>query len=803
MDIHTFSGKRKIGYTDLTDFTDFQGIGHDPLYKRYSGLKSLVEREIDPAYGSFFAIPDYDPDKGVINWYVDDWKDVPVRFSELPPESKGTYDRIKKETLDHYRKRLNSMSGEDLRMMGGALKYIHDDFLYCADGKIFAVAWGMAPDTNRHVSVGELVHGSPAPVITHRKPVVPPPAAPTKTAAAVPPPPPVVPAAPLPPSEPNKKPWWKSWWWLLLLIPLITLLILWLSGAFRSCSHKEINGIEELPVVVDDNGDYIDDNGHAEPIILEDGKLPADEVITAPVIDDDGTIPEIIREPGLPPVMANRLILFLEDENASIDAFAAAFKRAYPEDKYSIIGFDRYVKSLVVEVPANERETIKGNINARIPGFNFIVFDESVYELNGIGESKSTSRKGWHLDAVKAREGWSITKGSPSVKVAVIDDGIDRSHILFKNRIVSPYNVFTRNNQLSKGAGHGTMVAGLAVGAHDNISAGAAGIAPGCSLMPVQVADNGMIPLSALISGIMYAVHQGADVINVSIGPVLQGLNMLPPEDQIEISKTQFLNVARLWQRVCALASRKNAIIVFAAGNDDILSSVPPENRSENCIVVGAVDERLYPTEFTNYGYCTDISAPGEGIYSSFPVNSYSAMDGTSFSAPIVSGAVALMRSLNKNVTVKQAKDVLYRTGCDVYGFMPPMVQLPALLQSVKRGDFSRGEERGYTPVPGAAIDDDSPYESWIIPATPGVVTGPVSGIGPGTGPGEVVVPGTIPGQPPVTGTLPGGDVYPADPAAPPATAAPTDDYSLIRERIRKLKKEIRELEGQLPENRK
>lgn len=870
MDIHTFNGKRKIGSTDLNDFTDFQGIGHDPLYRRYNSLRTLVDQVIEPEYADFLAVPVYDEQNGMINWYVPEWNEVPQRLSDLGGAEKARYEQIKQATISHYRSKLGDLSGDDLRIMGGALRYINDDFIYCADGRIYAVAWGMTPDNDRHVTMGELVSGSPKKPLDFTPPPVVPPADPGQ-----PVPPALPPVEPLPEEPPmavitfdpgkgaqikgnavvqkpmgsmldpadiptvippknatftgwdfnplntivkgnltfhatyNKrkgKPWW--WWLLIILGPLLALfLLLWLLGCFRSCTDdvhktaekddkvevvkdvKEVNGVVEPPVFVSPDGDTLDYNGPVAPIVLIDGKLPAEEVITPPVFGDDGLPPSIIREPGVPPVFGDRLIIFLEDEDADIDAFADEFKKAYPEEEYQIIGFDKYVKSLVIQVPDSKREALKSEIEQKIPGYNFIVFDESIYEYNAADSSTSTSPKGWHLQAVKAQQGWNITKGSRSVKVAVVDDGIDRSHAMFSDRIESPYNVFTRNNQLSNGIGHGTMVAGLAVGSIQNASAGAAGIAPDCSLIPVQVSDNAIIPLSALVSGIMYAVHQGADVVNVSIAPQLQGLNMFPVEEQMEISRREFLNVAKLWDRVCKVAAQKNCIIVFAAGNDDILSSIPPENRNNNCIVVGAVDEKLYPTVFTNYGVCTDISAPGEGIYSSYPVNSFNSMDGTSFAAPIVTGTVALMRSLDKNITVEQAKNVLYRTGKQVYGSMPPMVQVPEALQGVKNKDFSRGPDRGYIPVPEDAGrgGSDRRYESWTVPDDPGFRT--YVDPSPGVNPGEFYDGRVSPGVPPGTGSN-------------PQPFEPEEDYSYIRRRIKQLQDEIKELEKQLPENR-
>ena len=252
---------------------------------------------------------------------------------------------------------------------------------------------------------------------------------------------------------------------------------------------------------------------------------------------------------------------------------------------------------------------------------------------------------------------------------------------------------------MSIGQGHGTHTAGLAVGSADYYSKGASGVAPNCKLMPIQVFDNGKCPLSALVAGVMYALHHDADVVNISIAPSFKGLNVLPVNQQDQIARTQFHNIAALWARVSKLAAKKKSILVFAAGNDDILTSIPPENRNESSIVVTAVDKKLYPTVFTNYGPCSDISAPGKGIYSSYPSSTFQSCDGTSMSAPIVTGTIALMKSLKKDLTVEQARNVLYSTGADVYGWIPPMVLVDNALEATQKGNFQR-KERQMRPVP-------------------------------------------------------------------------------------------------------
>lgn len=801
MDKHTFIGKRKVGFTDICDFTDFQGIGHDPLYKRYESVNSIVRKNISPLYAHFLAAPHYSADDDVINWYVDDWKDVPVPFSSLSGEKKARYSRIKDETIDHYRNTLQTLSGEELQVMACALRYIDDNFIFCADDKVYLLAWGMTPDTRKHISVGELVHAAPdfepdpepepepplpekelppAPPVTPPEPPVPPVV------------PPIVPPA-LPPEKKKGFPAWLKWLLWGLLGILLLLLILFILSKCTGC-HRAVNGVVPLPSVVLPDGDSIDNNGVVTPVEIHDGRLPDEEVIVAPIRDENGALPPIVRDPGVPPVFGNRLFLFLENEDDSVDALADDFKKAYPGSQYAIIGFDRDVKSLVIQIPENERDHIRKTINSKIPNHKFIVFDEEIYELNARSISDKSVDPGWHLKAVKAPQGWNITRGNPSVKIAVVDDGIQADHPIFKNRIVDAYNVFTQNNHLSYGEGHGTHTAGLAAGSTEYMNKGAAGIAPECMLMPIQVIDNGQCPLSALVSGIMYAIHKGADVVNISIGPSFSGLNQLPPVMQSEIARTQFKNVEMLWRRVCNLAAKKNVILVFAAGNDDIYSSIPPENRTKVAITVGAVDKKLYPTEFTNYGPCTDISAPGNDIYSSFPKSKFTSADGTSMAAPIVTGAIALMKSLNKNLTVEQARNVLYRTGTKVYGYMPPMLQINLALEAVKKGDYSAPPAREYSPVPESAVGgfQGTPPASWTDGGSV-VVTDP--GVGSVVGPANPED-GRAGQTAPVTPVNPG-----VDQGSPrPSTES---NYDEIRKMIEMYKKKIVELEGQLPENQK
>lgn len=337
-------------------------------------------------------------------------------------------------------------------------------------------------------------------------------------------------------------PWYKRLWawftgkgclkWLLLLLLLLLLLFL-LSWLLRSCEGG--SPVEPTPVIETNDGRVIDNNGPVKGIVGDDGKLPDNNVV-APIVGDDGKEPPIVSNPGAPDIVANRLNIYFEDANVDLEQFISDLSKIYSENECQVIGFDKNVPMIQILIPENMRDAIREGLNAQLPNYEFFIVDESIFTIVG-DISTDTANIGWHLDAIDVEEGWEITKGSPNITVAVVDDGIDATHDILKGRIVSPYNVFTQDNRLSVGQGHGTHVAGLAVGSDKMFDKGVSGVAPKCKLMPIQVFDNGMCTFSSVTSGIMYAIHNGANVVNVSIGPNFRGLDILPLPDQDYIAK--------------------------------------------------------------------------------------------------------------------------------------------------------------------------------------------------------------------------------------------------------------------------
>jgi len=108
--------------------------------------------------------------------------------------------------------------------------------------------------------------------------------------------------------------------------------------------------------------------------------------------------------------------------------------------------------------------------------------------------------------------------GDASVVIGIIDTGIDTDHPDLVNNIVSGYNFGSNNSNTDDLIGHGTMCAGI-VAAQSNNSIGVAGVAGGCKIMPLKVADaDGLMYLSAIQNALYYAADNGCAIVNISLG---------------------------------------------------------------------------------------------------------------------------------------------------------------------------------------------------------------------------------------------------------------------------------------------
>jgi hypothetical protein len=153
--------------------------------------------------------------------------------------------------------------------------------------------------------------------------------------------------------------------------------------------------------------------------------------------------------------------------------------------------------------------------------------------------------------------------------------------------------------------------------------------------------------------------------------------------------QNHFKEEERLWQKVMRIAASHNSTLVIAAGNDNILAGIEALQRPELFIKVAATDKKNHSVEkatFSNYGKKVTISAPGVEIYSTVDKDSYATFEGTSMAAPIVSGTVALMKSIDKSITTKKIICVLQSSGIKTTGNIGNLIQIDAALKLLISG---------------------------------------------------------------------------------------------------------------------
>lgn len=224
----------------------------------------------------------------------------------------------------------------------------------------------------------------------------------------------------------------------------------------------------------------------------------------------------------------------------------------------------------------------------------------------------------WGVDRIDAEKIWSITAGDP-VKVAVIDTGIDIYHPDLKANLKGGVNTINFKKSYNDDNGHGTHVAGILAALDNEI--GVIGVGPKIDLYAVKVLDRrGSGYLSDIIEGLDWAIAQGMQVINMSLGTTAN----------IESFKetVQKVNAAGIVQ-------------VAAAGNDGKAVNYPaayPE-----VIAVSATDKTDTIASWSSRGQEIDLAAPGVSIYSTYKGQTYKTLSGTSMASPHVAGAAALV----------------------------------------------------------------------------------------------------------------------------------------------------------------
>lgn len=251
----------------------------------------------------------------------------------------------------------------------------------------------------------------------------------------------------------------------------------------------------------------------------------------------------------------------------------------------------------------------------------------------------------WHIDKLHLKDVWDTTTGSSNVKLAIIDTGVNRDH---EDLGYSSYGNFTNisytlgwdyiNNcqYATPSNSHGTYVA-LIAGAKTNNAFSGAGVVGGNNGGSARLISYRVSNSLHLRDAINKAVNDGVNVINISF----------------KIASYSYIDSA------IVNAYNHNVTLVCASGNDSLSTICYPASHPLT-IAVGATDQSDARCSFSNYGSGLDLVAPGEGIAIEGTSQSWASTSGTSLSAPMVSGTIALMLSVNSNLSPSEIRNILH-----------------------------------------------------------------------------------------------------------------------------------------------
>ena len=337
------------------------------------------------------------------------------------------------------------------------------------------------------------------------------------------------------------------------------------------------------------------------------------------------------------------------------------------------------IRSNTYSVKLSGDENLKKEMIQRLGNQRRIKYIEPDYPIQLIPQDQqedamttaATAAAQWHHQTVQTANAWQVTKGSQDIVVAVIDSGIDYTHIDLKNNIwtntkeipnngrdddgngyvddVRGWNFVSNNSNTitTSSSNHGTHVAGI-IGATGTGSRGVYGMAQKVKLMALKfIGENGMGNTSSAIRAIDYAISKRVFAINNSWG---------------SFSKSQALDDA------IKRAERAGILFIVAAGNGqnsvgfDITRTgyYPAAYTESNIIRVAATKSNDLLTGFSNFGKTlVDVAAPGYNILSTVSNGGYMNMSGTSMATPLVTGLAVLVKAANPSLTYSQVKAVI------------------------------------------------------------------------------------------------------------------------------------------------
>ncbi|MFD5828751.1 S8 family peptidase [Lentzea sp. NPDC060358] len=337
-------------------------------------------------------------------------------------------------------------------------------------------------------------------------------------------------------------------------------------------------------------------------------------------------------------------------------------------DVTELAGYDGALPVIVTYPEGTARASSTG---LQLPSINGVAFDAAKTPVAGMaaGSMSALGQSGIKKVWLDARRRASLDRSVPQINapaahaagftgkgttVAVLDTGVDDTHPDLADREIGERN-FTTSPDSGDHHGHGTHVASTIAGTGAKSGGKYRGVAPDASILDVKVlGDNGSGQDSGIIAGMEWAVEQGAQIINMSLG----GYDT-PEIDPLE-------------EAVNRISAEKGTLFVIAAGNSGPASTtIGSPGTADAALTVGAVDHDERIAEFSSRGPTLagtlkpDLTAPGVGIVAARhsdgrigpPVaDGYTSLDGTSMATPHVAGAAALLRQQHPGLTGAELK---------------------------------------------------------------------------------------------------------------------------------------------------
>lgn len=408
-------------------------------------------------------------------------------------------------------------------------------------------------------------------------------------------------------------------------------------------------------------------------VSMESVQAEANELVGASVVED-------MSSSGIPGMQVVQVAASSLDE--AMKRYNASPNVLYVEPDYKI-------SLSPVESKGKTENPGDLNINSarypNDPGFQYL------WGLQNTGQAPFYGTAHADIDAADA---WSVTSGSPTVVVGIIDTGVDYTHPDLAANIwqnsgevingidddkngyiddIRGWNFASKNNNPMDDNGHGTHCAGT-IAAVGNNGIGVTGTAWNIRIMPLKFLNaKGTGYTSDAISAILYAKQKGVPIISNSWSGTGYSQAL---KDAIDSSSGVF---------ICAAGN--------SGADSDAKPQYPAAFPSSNIISVAATDYKDQLASFSNYGAnSVDIAAPGVNIYSTAKGGNYQYLSGTSMAVPHVTGVAALLKSKYPSMTGSEIRNTILGNGD----------KLPSLSGKVSTGsrvNAGRALGQGVSPV--------------------------------------------------------------------------------------------------------